>query len=223
VTDTLGLFRAANRGSLFLDEVTELPPELQAKLLRVLDENQVRPVGSTKTHAVDARIIAATNRNLERAVEDGRFRQDLFFRLNVVQIYIPPLRERKSDIVPLANHFVRQLNARFGRNVRQVTPQAMAALTAYGFPGNVRELENILERAYALGASREIGAGDLPSLPAKPEAGPQAKRLSTIVEVERELILEALRLYNNDRGEAARVLGISPRTMYRRLKEYKLL
>jgi DNA-binding NtrC family response regulator len=222
ISDTLGLFRSAHRGTLFLDEVAELPVALQTKLLRVLQEKEVRPVGSTKTHAVDVRIIAATNRNLQEATRAGHFREDLFYRLNVIRLVIPPLRTRKDDIPVLATHFLRHLNERFGRDVRAIAPAAMAALVAYDFPGNVRELENLLERAYALGANREITPGDLPALTASgaPAAAPDADRIPTLAETERDLILRALRRFDNDKAQAARALGLSPRTMYRRLKEY---
>jgi DNA-binding NtrC family response regulator len=222
ISDTLGLFRSAHRGTLFLDEVAELPVALQTKLLRVLQEKEVRPVGSTKTHAVDVRIIAATNRNLHEATRAGHFREDLFYRLNVIRLVIPPLRTRKDDIPVLATHFLRHLNERFGRDVRAIAPAAMAALVAYDFPGNVRELENLLERAYALGANREITPGDLPALTASgaPAAAPDADRIPTLAETERDLILRALRRFDNDKAQAARALGLSPRTMYRRLKEY---
>ena len=164
VADHLGLFRAAHGGTLFLDEVAELPPPLQVKLLRVLEEKEIRPVGSARTFPVDVRIIAATNRPLEQAIKEGALRQDLFYRLNVVRIVMPPLRERREDIGPLVTHFLRQLNHRFARDVRGLAPEAMAALMKYDFPGNVRELENLLERAYALGAREQIALADLPAL-----------------------------------------------------------
>jgi DNA-binding NtrC family response regulator len=219
VADTLGLFRSAHGGTLFLDEVGELPPVLQVKLLRVLQEKEVRPVGSTRSHAVDFRIIAATNRPLEQAVSEGRFRQDLFYRLNVVRVEIPPLRDRREDIPVLLTHFLREFNERFGQDVREVTPQALAALQAYQFPGNVRELENLLERAYALGATRAIGLADLPALSPAPAVVTAPQPLVALAELERELILRALRLHAN-RDHAARSLGISQRTLYRRMKEY---
>jgi transcriptional regulator with PAS, ATPase and Fis domain len=225
VADALGLARSAHGGTLFLDEIAELPPALQVKLLRVLQESEVRPVGSTKTYTVDIRVIAATNRPLEEALKDGTLRQDLFYRLNVVRIAIPPLRERRADIPVLVNTFLRQFNHRFGRSVSGVAPDAMAALVAYDFPGNVRELENLLERAYALGAKGDLSLPDLPSLaprvspaPARPPSG-----VPRLDQVERELILQALEVYGNDRDQAARALGISRRTIYRRLKEYRLL
>jgi len=223
VADTLGLFRSADGGTVFLDEVAELPAPLQVKLLRVLQEKEVRPVGSAKSHAVDVRVIAATNRRLEEAVREGSLRQDLFYRLDVVRVEIPPLRERKADIPALVAHFLHRFNRRFGREVTGIAPAAMAALMAHDFPGNVRELENLLERAYALGVGREITPGDLPPFSARPEAPPAAGELPTLAQAERTLILRALELYGHDKDRAARALGISRRTLYRRLKEYGLL
>jgi two-component system response regulator PilR (NtrC family) len=144
VADALGLFRGADEGTIFLDEIGELPPSLQVKLLSVLQEMQVRPVGSTKAFSVNVRVIAATNRDLDRAINDGTFRQDLFYRLNVVRVDLPPLRERRDDVPALVSHFIRRLNTRFHRDVRGIDPDALATLTAYNFPGNVRELENLL-------------------------------------------------------------------------------
>jgi DNA-binding NtrC family response regulator len=223
VADHLGLFRAAHGGTLFLDEVAELPPPLQVKLLRALEEKEIRPVGSARTFPVDVRIIAATNRPLEQAIKEGALRQDLFYRLNVVRIVMPPLRERREDIPSLVTYFLRQLNVRFGRDVRGLSPEAMAALTRYDFPGNVRELENLLERAYALGAREQIALGDLPALAGGPPPLPAPSTgLPSLAEAERELILRALRLHDNDKDRAARALGISRRTLYRRLKSYGL-
>jgi two-component system response regulator PilR (NtrC family) len=226
VADALGLFRGANQGTIFLDEIAELPPALQVKLLRVLQEMQVRPVGSTKAYPVDVRVIAATNRNLEQAMTEGMFRQDLFYRLNVVRIGLPPLRDRRDDLSALVNHFLRRFNRRFRREVRGITTEALAALQAYEFPGNVRELENMVERAYAMGAREQIGLGDL-SILGRPSAvipaATPTKQIPTLGEVEKELILRALTVFKNDKEAAARALGLSRRTIYRRLKEYGML
>jgi DNA-binding NtrC family response regulator len=226
VADALGLFRGADEGTIFLDEIAELSPSLQVKLLRVLQEMQVRPVGSTKAYPVDVRVIAATNRDLERAMTEGAFRQDLFYRLNVVRVLLPPLRERRDDIAALVNHFIRRFNRRFHREIRGITPDAQAALAAYGFPGNVRELENLVERAYAMGARDQITLADLPSLARAPVTTAPVtspETIPTLAEVERELILKALAILKDDKEAAARALGISSRTIYRRLKEYGVL
>src|SRR5438552_2920359 len=222
VADALGLFRGANEGTIFLDEIAELPPSLQVKLLRVLQEMQVRPVGSTKAYPVDVRVIAATNRNLEEAMLQNAFRQDLFYRLNVIRIVLPPLRERREDVAALVNHFLRRFNRRFHRDLSGITPDALAALTAFDFPGNVRELENLIERAFAMGAREQITLADLPSLTVRAAGLPAIsdRSLPTLAEVEKDLILRALALLDNDKEEAARALGISRRTIYRRLKEY---
>ena len=226
VADALGLFRGADEGTIFLDEIAELSPALQVKLLRVLQEMQVRPVGSTKAYPVDVRVIAATNRDLERAMTEGTFRQDLFYRLNVVRITLPPLRERRDDIQALVSHFLRRFNRRFHREVRGIAPDALAALTAYTFPGNVRELENLIERAYAMGARDQIQIGDLPTLSKAAAAAPPVTSPDTVPalgDVERELILKALAVFKDDKEAAAKALGISRRTIYRRLKEYGVL
>jgi len=225
VSDALGLFRGAHDGTIFLDEIVELSPALQVKLLRVLQEMQVRPVGSTKAHPVDVRVIAATNRDIEKAIADGRFRQDLYYRLNVVRISLPPLRARRDDVPALVNHFLRRFNRRFRRDVRGIAPDALAALSAYDFPGNVRELENLIERAFAMGAREQITLGDLPSLAKAAVVGPGAATgaIPQLADVEKELILRALAYYTDDKEAAARALGISRRTIYRRLKEYGML
>jgi transcriptional regulator with PAS, ATPase and Fis domain len=222
VADSLGLFRGAHEGTIFLDEIAELPPPLQVKLLRVLQEMQVRPVGSTKAYPVDVRVIAATNRQLEQAMSQGTFRQDLFYRLNVIRITLPPLRERRDDVPALVTHFIRRFNRRFHRDIRGITPDALSALKGFDYPGNVRELENLVERAFAMGAREQITIADLPSLTARAAGLPviSDRSLPTLAEVEKDLILRALAVLDNDKEEAARALGISRRTIYRRLKEY---
>src|SRR5438477_6144202 len=227
VADAVGLFRGAHEGTIFLDEIAELPPGLQVKLLRVLQEMQVRPVGSTKAFNVDVRVVAATNRNLEQAMNTGTFRQDLFYRLNVVRVQLPPLRDRRDDIPALVNQFLRRFNRRFRRDVRGIAPEALAALTAYEFPGNVRELENLIERAFAMGAREQITLSDLPSLSSGAIAAfapmETPGTLPTLAAVEKDLILKALAMFDNDKEAVARALGLSRRTIYRRLKEYGIL
>src|SRR6266436_3054713 len=225
VADTLGLFRSAHGGTLFLDEVAELSPALQGKLLRVIQDKEIRPVGSTKTHAVSVRMIAATNKNLEAVVQNGSFRQDLFYRLNVVRIVVPPLRERKGDIPALITYFLRRFNERFRRDVKGIAPDAITALTAYDFPGNVRELENLLERAYALGARDEIERANLPELAARSDAPVVTvdEPIPTLDQAERDLIARALARFRNDKEQAARALGLTVRTLYRRIKKFGLI
>ena len=226
VSDALGLFRGANEGTIFLDEIAELSPGLQVKLLRVLQEMQVRPVGSTKAHPVDVRVIAATNRDLDRSIADGRFRQDLYYRLNVVRVSLPPLRARREDIPVLVNHFLRRYNRRFRRDVKGITPDALATLSGYDFPGNVRELENVIERAFAMGAREQITLADLPVLgtsSVSAVSAPQSGTVPRLADVEKDLILRALAFYKDDKEAAASALGISRRTIYRRLKEYGML
>jgi transcriptional regulator with PAS, ATPase and Fis domain len=228
-----GLFQAANTGTLFLDEIGELPLEMQAKLLRALQEKEVRPVGSNEKVKVDVRVIAATNRDLEAAYKAGTFRKDLYFRLNVVTVHIPPLRERKSDMVALVRSFL----ARYApeENV-QVTPAAMNCLFQYDWPGNVRELENCIERAITLGNRRTIDVQDLPTalrlggdpLPVPATAAPVAETASAagnatdLEEIERETIRRVFQQVGGDKALAGKMLGISRATLYRKLKRYKI-
>ncbi len=224
VADSTGLFRSADEGTLFLDEIVELPPPLQAKLLRVLQDMEVRPVASSKAVPVNVRVIAATNRDLDVAISQGTFRQDLYDRLNVVRVRLVPLRERREDIPALVRHFIRRFNDRLRRNVRGIAPDALATLTAYNFPGNVRELENVIERAFAMGAREHIALADLPALRCGPlTALTDSRSVPRLEDVERELIMKALAVFNHDKHAAADALGISRRTIYRRLKKYGLL
>jgi DNA-binding NtrC family response regulator len=223
----MGLFQAANGGSIFLDEIGELPLEMQAKLLRVLQEKEVRPVGSNDRHAVDVRVIAATNRDLEAAYRAGTFRKDLYFRLNVVTVHIPPLRERRADIPMLVHHF---LNRYTPTKPLQVTAAAMKSLLQYDWPGNVRELENCIARAVTLGDQAVIDVQDLPPAirseqPVSSEMTPQdAASLSTtaLAEMERMTILRVFEQAHGDKALAGKMLGISRATLYRKLKRYNI-
>ena len=217
-----GLMEIAGSGTLFLDEIGDMPIDMQAKLLRALQEKEVRPVGSTDRVPLAARIIAATNRDLDAAVRQGTFRQDLFFRLNVVQIKLPPLRERKSDIQALVISFLEKFSEANGK-ARTISEDAMSRLMAYDWPGNVRELENAIERAMALGSGPILHAGDLPtSLQyGAGERPPQNDELLPLEEMERRAILRALREAGGDKLAAARILGIGKTTLYRKLKQYQ--
>ena len=217
----MGLLETAHEGTLFLDEIGDMPVDMQAKLLRVLQEKEVKPVGSTDRIPINVRVIAATNRDLESAVKDGRFRQDLYFRLNVVQIKLPPLRERKTDIVLLVNSFLEKFSDAT-RSVRTISEEAMLRLMAYDWPGNVRELENAVERGMALGSGPLLHVGDLPSnlQYANSEHIPERDELLPLEELERRAILRALRETSGDKLAAARILGIGKTTLYRKLKQF---
>jgi DNA-binding NtrC family response regulator len=222
-----GLFQAANGGTIFLDEIGELPLEMQAKLLRVLQEKEVRPVGSNDHVTVDVRVIAATNRDLEAAYRDGTFRKDLYFRLNVVTVQLPALRDRRSDIPMLVHHFLDRYAP--GANL-QVTAAAMKSLLHYDWPGNVRELENCVARAVTLGDHQIIDVNDLPPAirteqPSAAALSPQdSASLSTtaLAEMERMTILRVFEQANGDKALAGKMLGISRATLYRKLKRYNI-
>jgi two-component system, NtrC family, response regulator AtoC len=220
-----GLFQAANGGTIFLDEIGELPLELQAKLLRVLQEKEVRPVGSNEKVAVDVRVIAATNRDLESAYRTGAFRKDLYFRLNVVTVHLPSLRERRSDIPQLVHSFLDRYAA--GENV-QVSPGAMRSFLEYEWPGNVRELENCIARAIALGDHRNIDVADLPPAIRGTDdvhaSREDSSDLSTtaLADLERMTILRVFEQAGGDKVLAGKMLGISRATLYRKLKRYNI-
>ncbi|MCC6217443.1 MAG: sigma-54-dependent Fis family transcriptional regulator [Polyangiaceae bacterium] len=227
-----GLFREAHGGTLLLDEVGELPLSLQVKLLRVLQERAVRPVGAAQETPVDVRLLAATNRDVESDVAAGRFRQDLYYRLNVIRLRVPPLRERREDVPVLVERFVRRFAGEMGKDVTGLSADALRALEGYAFPGNVRELENVIERAVALAATRVIGLGDLPPeisgaagavgarLGELPDAGCDLDQV--LAEVERRLLVEALDRTGGVRKAAARLLGITFRSMRYRLEKHQL-
>jgi two-component system response regulator HydG len=218
-----GLLAIAEGGTLFLDEVGELPVDLQAKMLRALQEKEIRPVGSTRQVPINVRILAATNRNLEQGVAQGSFRRDLFFRLNVLSLRIPPLRERRQDIPLLAANVIDRLAHTTGRNF-ELTDDAMKALLGYDWPGNVRELENCLERCCAMISGSVINAVDLPSsitgAPTPLTTSAIDSRVMPMAEVEKQAIVGAITRLNGDKLMAAKLLGIGKTTLYRKLKEY---
>jgi two-component system response regulator AtoC len=222
-----GLFAEADGGTLFLDEIGELPLPLQAKLLRVLQEEEVRPVGEAKPRRVDVRVIAATARDLELEVSGGRFREDLFYRLDVVRVKVPPLRERREDIPLLVDHFLGRTRGSLGKAVRSIDDDALERLVDYAWPGNVRELENVLERAAILCRGERLAVADLPpNLTAAPAERRSASRDLSLRRARRaleaRLIGEALEATGGNRTHAARLLGISHRALLYKLKEYGL-
>jgi len=237
VSNKPGLFEAANKGTIFLDEIGELPLVMQVKLLRVIQERNFHRVGSTESIEVDARLIAATNRNLEEEVKQGNFREDLFYRLNVIQIPLPPLRQRKPDIPILAEHFLRKYAKETGKDIRRISPKALEYLVVYDYLGNVRELENIIERSVALESSQEVQIESLPGNVLHPEqhrekfSFKEAERqfdsggiaLDALVDAfEKDLLLKALDRTSGSRTKAARILGISSRSMRYRLKKHSI-
>ncbi len=218
-----GLMEAANGGTLFLDEIGEMSLEMQAKLLRALQEGEIKPVGSTERRPINIRIVAATNRDLELGIKNGTFRQDLYFRLNVVQIKLPPLRERKSDIPLLVTSFLEKFS-HHDEMTRELTEDAMRRLMAYDWPGNVRELENTIERAVALGSGPFLSVNDLPTSLQYPttDRAPEKEEVLPLDELERRAILSTLRQTGGDKQAAARMLGIGKTTLYRKLKQYQI-
>jgi transcriptional regulator with PAS, ATPase and Fis domain len=223
---TLGIFRAADRGTAFLDEITEMSPALQVKLLRVLQEREVTPVGGTGPHPVDIRLIAASNRPMEELLDEKIIRRDLYYRLSVVHIEIPPLSERREDIDDLVTHFVHRHALEYGTEPVRLSPDARALLAAHDWPGNVRELSNILERAYALGLGPVVAADDLaPHLrmaAPQPQAPPRPAGLPSWEESEKQLILRALEAANGQKTVAARLLKIDRHRLARKIKKYAL-
>jgi DNA-binding NtrC family response regulator len=219
-----GLLRAAEGGTVFLDEIGEVTPAMQVRLLRAVQEHEVTPVGASAPVVFDARIICATNRDLEKEVAAGRFREDLFYRLNVIEVHLPPLRERREDIPLLVRHFITHTAREQAQPEKAIAPEAMSALINYAWPGNVRELQNAVERAFTLSGARI----DLDSLPPRvrdaaggslPVRDPDGLR-PTLEEIERRCILETLAAVNQDKVRAANILGIDLSTLYRKLKRY---
>jgi two-component system response regulator AtoC len=222
VRDKAGLINEADGGTLLLDEIGEMPVSLQVKLLRVLQEEEVRPVGGTTSRKVDVRVLAATARDLEREVAAGRFREDLFYRLNVLPIHIPPLRQRPEDIPPLVAHFVAKYNLKLGLAVEGLTPAAMSACLAYDWPGNVRELENALERAMVLTEERTIGCESLPPAVQGAAEGtaPGLAVRENVRALERQLIIRALEKSGGNRTQASKLLQISHPCLLSKIRDY---
>jgi two-component system response regulator AtoC len=229
VASKRGIFEEAQGGTVFLDEIGDVAGKMQAQLLRVLQEGEVRRVGGTEAIKIDVRVVAATNRELEEEVREGRFREDLYFRINVVTIRLPPLRERPSDIPLLVDHFLAKYAARERRNDAGVAPQAMSLLQRYAWPGNVRELENVIERALALSKDGVILPSDLPAeiahevtstggVAATAAGGGLVEDRPTLAELERRYIELILRETGGNKKRAAEILGIDRRTLYRTLE-----
>ena len=219
-TDRVGAFELADTGTLFMDEIGTMPPAQQAKLLRVLQTGEFQRVGSSKTRRVDVRVLAATNLDIRQAAAEGRFREDLLFRLNTVEIHLPPLRERREDIPALARHFLERQAARYRKELRGFEPDAMQAMLAYAWPGNIRELEHAVERAVLLASGPAIAAEDLSLRP--PVGSAAALEEMSLEDAERLLIRKALARYNGNVSQAADALGLSRSALYRRLERFGL-
>ncbi len=226
-TNVQGLIRSSNGGTLFFDEIGELSPSVQAKLLRIIQEREIRPVGSTKSYPVNIRVLAATNLDLAKEVSKGRFREDLFYRLNVITIKVPPLRERKEDIALLARYFLTHLKTDFS-SITQISDKAMEIMYEHTWPGNIRELQNTIMRALAMGTGKELLPGDLPfALRDKTGVSENLSQINTVngdslVSYEQAAIHNALTKCNGNCQEAAKILDIGIATLYRKLKLYKI-
>lgn len=226
VQNKKGKFESAHEGTIFLDEIGEMDLTLQSKLLRVIQEKEITPLGSNHKQKIDVRIIAATNKNLEKAVEENEFREDLFYRLNVITIKLPPLRERKEDIPLLVNHFINKYNKNFNKNVKGIDSKALKMLENYDYKGNVRELENIIERAVALTNHNTISCSDLSKKVLNTQNFPEHDIIPIYIgedlkTIEKKVILETLKKNKNNKRKTAKILGITERTLRNKLKEYK--
>jgi len=224
VGDSEGLFCAANGGTIFLDEIMEMSPELQVKLMRVLQERTIRHLGDTREIAIDVRVIAATNKPVRESLDSGAVRKDLYYRLSVITIHIPPLRERSEDVPLLAEHFFRKHEKNYNKTVTSIEPDAMDALMKYSWPGNVRELENLVEMLLAYGKSSVVRFSDLPEriVESNPPvtAGALGNQVYTLKEAERQLIINALAKSKGNKSLAAHMLGISRKSLYKKLEDY---
>jgi len=223
IKDKEGLLKVAEGGTVLLDEISEASPRIQVKILRALQEREITPVGSTRVEKINVRIIAATNTNLEEKVEEGKFREDLFYRLNVVNIHLPPLRERKDDIPLLVNFFIKKYSRIHGLEEKKFSKATMELLMKYDWPGNIRELENVVERALILSDGPEIGPEDLPPKVRMrlPIVKVSSMKGLTLEELERQYILQVLSETAGNKAKAAKILGIDPSTLYRKLHRYK--
>lgn len=225
VSDKKGLFEQANHGTLLLDEIAETSPAIQVKLLRCLQEHEIRRVGATTPIKVDVRVLAATNKDLEQAMARREFRRDLYYRLNVINIALPPLRERREDIIPLARLFLGRFAQAQGKEIRAISAEALDLLAAYPWPGNVRELENVIERAVVLATRDRITVADLPSEFRTGQVSVDLGDLGqprALKELERRAILAALERHRGNRTRAAAELQISLQTLWRKLKAYRM-
>ncbi len=217
-----GIFRAARGGTVFLDEIGEIPLDVQPKLLRTLEQHEVLPVGASEPLEVDFRLIAATNQDLEELVEEGEFREDLFYRLNIFRIELPPLRERRADIAPLVEHFAEMHARKLGRPVPTFSNEAMKKMMSYAWPGNVRELSNVVERALILAEEKRVDAATLPDLGDPSDAAASLALDDVVEQAEREHIQQVLRMTGGNKTRAAELLEIDPATLYRRISKYDL-
>jgi two-component system response regulator HydG len=218
----VGKFELAQNGTLFFDEVSNIGLEVQAKLLRAVEERKISKVGSHRVITVDVRIIAATNKDLTKAIRDGSFREDLFYRLNVVLIQMPPLRERKSDIPLLIQHFLNKYNARLRKEIRGISPDALDLLVRHDWPGNVRELENTMERLVVLSSGPYLEPADLVFAGTVLTPPPESSEGGSLKNLERDHIIQTLQRYDGHKSETARALGIDRKTLREKLKRYNL-
>ena len=220
--NTLGFFRAAHGGTIFLDEISEIPLELQAKLLRVLQEGSVTPLGSTHNYLIDVRVLCATNRDLRKMVDQNEFRADLYYRLNVVNLQIPPLRQRPEDILPMARYFLDNLRRFYDEPEKQLAPETERILLRYSWPGNVREIANAMERAYVLSKEPLIQPASLPPEILLGEFSRSGSPLPTLEEANQRLVKEALRITKGQKIAAAKILGIERRRLNRLLEKLNI-
>jgi DNA-binding NtrC family response regulator len=218
LSDREGLFRQAEGGTLFLDEISEMPIDVQSKLLRVLQDQEVRPVGGTISYKTNCRIVAATNRPPAEAIKDGKLREDLFYRISAISVYLPPLRERRDDIMPLANAFLKRFSAQASREMNGFKPDAVDRLTAFNWPGNIRQLQNEIQRAVLLSEGGEVAAADLSITTAKP--GESDTSFTLLEGVERNAITQTLKETGGNKLETAKRLGIGRQTLYNKIKAY---